>query len=206
MSTKDYSDLTTDAVPDRRNPIKSETTEVHSQKGSEEETQLSDEERPANIKRNPFKGFTKVKKCRVPTAQATIINISNSNGIHVGDKYVYNVNNDRSEKTLTKIKETDAIQSLKKNQTPVQREDLLFIATHMNESWKDTIRQLDYSEGQIEQFYLDHNQLGLKEVIFQLLLSWSQNESKEATIGKLSSILWNNNQQDVVKMLSERDN
>lgn len=205
MSTQDVSGLTTDAVPDRRNPIISETTKENGPEDSEEEIQQCDKDRITNLKKNPFKGFTKFKKSRIPTAQATIININNSNGIHVGDQYVYNVNNDRSEKPVSKVKEIDAIRTLKKSQTPVQRDDLLFIATHMNESWKDTIRQLNYSEGQIDQFYLDHIQLGLKEVIFQLLLSWSQNETKEATIGKLISILWNSNQQDVVQRFVERE-
>lgn len=207
MSAQDYSDLTTDAVPDRRNPRKLDTTKENCYEDLEEKPQRSSEDvRNANVKINPLKGFTKFKK-RVPTAQATIINISNSNGpIQVGDHIVYNLNNDRSEKTVIKIKETDAIKTLKQNNMPLHRDDLLFIATHMNESWKDTIRQLNYSEGQIEQFYLDYKEISTKEVIFQLLLDWTQNKPEEATIGTLSSILWDNSQQDVVKRLSERKN
>lgn len=203
MSAQDYSDLTTDAVPDRRNPTNLDATKEN----LEEKPQRSNEEvRNANVKTNPFKGFTKFKK-RVPTAQATIINISNTNGpIHVGDQIVYNLNNDQSEKRVIKIKETDAIKTLKQNKTPLNTDDLLFIAKHMNESWKDTIRQLNYSEGQIEQYYLDYIKISTKEVIFQLLLDWTQNKPEEATIGSLSSILWDNSQQDVVKRLSEEKN
>lgn len=207
MSAQEYSDLTTDAVPDRRNRTKMDTTKENCYEDSEEEKQHIDEEvRNTNVKITPPKGFTKFKKYRIPTAQATIININNSNGIHVGDKVVYNMNNDRSEKAVIEIKETDAIKTLKKSNTPVQRDDLLFIATHMNESWKDTFRQLNYSEGQIEQFYLDYKEISTKEVIFQLLLDWIQNKPEEATIGTLSSILWSNNQQDVVQRLSEKRN
>lgn len=208
MSNEDYSDLTTDAVPNPNNPTSPKTLTGNSLDDHEDETKDYDQEvdeevHTTNIKKSQFKGFLKNKKCRVPTAQATIININNSNGIQVGDQYVYNVNN-KSEKPLKKVKETCAIRELKKCQTLLVRDDLLFIATHMNELWKDTIRELHYSDGQIEQFVIDHHLLGTKEVIFQLLLSWTQNEPAEASFGNLCTVLWNNNQQDVVKRLSER--
>lgn len=206
MSAQDYSDLTTDAVPDRRNPTNFGKADENCYEDLEDKPQHSNEEvRNSYPKTNPFKGFTKFKKHRIPSAQATIINISNSNGpIHVGDSIVYNLNNDKSEKSVIKIKETDAIKTLKQSNVPLQRDDLLFVATHMNESWKDAIRQLNYSEGQIEQFYLDYREISTKEVIFQLLLDWSRNKPEEATIGTLCSILWDNCQQDVVKRLSEK--
>lgn len=204
MSFQD-SDLTTDAVPDRRNSITDCKTKVNTHELSEEETQQSDEEiRPANVKKNPFKGFSKFKKCRIPSAQATIINISNSNGIHVGDKYVYNVN-ERSEKNQVRIKETEAVNALKKSQTPLNRDDLLFVAEHMNESWKDTMRELNFSEGQIEQCVLDHHHMGTKEVIYQLLLCWTQSNPEKANFGVLCTTLWNSNQQDTVMRLSKRN-
>lgn len=207
MSAQDSFDLVTDAVPDRRNSITLNTTNVNAQEDFNKHTLHCDEEvTSTNTKRSPFKGFTKLKKVRIPTAQATIININNSNGIQVGDTTVYNVSNDRSEYTFTKIKETDAIKNLKKSQAPLQRDDLLFIAKHMNKSWRDTFRKLNFSDGEIEQCYLNHYHLEIKEVIFQLLRRWSENKFEEATIGELCSILWDNNQQEVVEKFSERKN
>lgn len=204
MSVQD-SNLTTDAVPNRRNSI-TEKTKVNTDDVSEDEVQCSDEEvRTAKVRRDPFKSFSKFKKCRIPSAQATIINISYSNGVHVGDQYVYNAT-ERSEKSSTKIKETNAIRTLKKSQKPLETDDLLFIAEHMNESWKDTMRELNFSDGQIEQCVLDHHHMGTKEVIYQLLLSWTQSNPENANFATLCTTLWNNNQQDSVKRLSEKKN
>lgn len=206
MSTEDCSGLTTDAVPNPKKSTVPESTNRTQDEDIEDETKdFDDEIRTSDIKRNPFRGFTKPKKNRVPVAQATVINITNSNGIHVGDQFVYNAN-ERSDSRAKKIKETDAIRTLKKSQTLLNKDDFMFVAKHMNESWKDAIRKLKYSDGQIEQYVIDHHHLGIKEVIFQLLLSWSQNEPEEATVGNLATILWSNNQQDVVKRLSEKDN
>lgn len=200
MSTEENFDLTTDAVPNLR--TEASAKEKTREESGEEIKDYDEEVNTNNVGRNPFRGFAKFKKSRVPTAQATIINISNSNGIHVGDQYVYNVK-DRSEKTAKKIRETDSIKGLKTSQVSLDRETLLFVAKHMNESWKDTIRKLDYSDGQIDQFVIDNQHLGTKEIIFQILLDWSQNEPEKATFGNLSIVLWNHDQQDVVKRMSE---
>ncbi|KAJ8947136.1 hypothetical protein NQ318_002497 [Aromia moschata] len=89
------------------------------------------------------------------------------------------------------------------NPIPLTRDDLLFVATHMDERWQDIARALNFSEGQIQQFIIDHKHYRLKEVIYQFLLDWTQNEPTEATVGTLSNVLWENNQKDVVKRWSE---
>lgn len=201
MSTDDYSGLTTDAVP---NPKPSKNTQAFLQDSDEEAGDFEEEIKPTNINHTAFRGFPRSKKYRVPSAQATIINISNSGHIRVGNQYVYNVG-EKSEKSASKVIETDAIRTLKQSKANLKSEDLLFAATHMNERWKTAIRQLNFSDGQIEQFVLDYHHLGTKEVIYQLLLTWTQSNPGDATLGNLSTILWDKDQQDAVKRLSERN-
>ena len=59
---------------------------------------------------------------------------------------------------------TDAINALFDSTVPVERKHLLFVSTHMNEHWRTTARLLDYSDGQISQFYEDYSRAGIKEV------------------------------------------
>lgn len=198
MSTDEGSNLTIDAVPNPK--VQENTNNIH-EDNEDEMKDCNEEVRIPNVKQNPFKHLPKFKKSKFSTAQATIINISHANGIHVGDQYIYNAS-DRSEKSRKNIKETDAIKALKLSSSKLTRDDLIFIATHMNESWRDAIRELDYSDGQIEQGYADYHDSGIKEVIYQLLLSWSQKEPEKATLGYISNILWNNDQRDVVQRLS----
>ena len=59
---------------------------------------------------------------------------------------------------------TDAINALFDSTVPVERKHLLFVSPHMNEHWRTTARLLDYSDGQISQFYEDYSRAGIKEV------------------------------------------
>lgn len=98
-------------------------------------------------------------------AYASIININNSTDVHVGAKVTYNVLN-RSEKTeKPEIIETNAIKILRNNSNPLTEQDLLFVAAHIDERWRDIGRALNYSDGQIEQFFINNNNYGIKEVL-----------------------------------------
>lgn len=78
----------------------------------------------------------------------------------------------------------------------------MFVSTHMDEGWRDVLRALNYSDGQISQFYENHSKDGVKEVIYQCLLDWTRIEPDDATLSKLSQVLWNNSQKDVVQRWS----
>ncbi|KAJ8923653.1 hypothetical protein NQ315_010233 [Exocentrus adspersus] len=150
------------------------------------------------------RGFTRIKRTSPPTAYASIININNSSQVHVGSQITYTILNG-SEKTdeEPKIAETTAIKVLKGSISALTTDDLLFVATHMNVNWRDVARALKFSDGQIDQFHSEYKECGLKEVIYQFLLDWCQNEPKEATVGNLASLLWHHNQRDVVRRWSE---
>lgn len=94
---------------------------------------------------------------------ANVINITQSHGIHIGSNYTIMMNNPTKDKSKN-IVETEAIQSLFNNKSLLKRNQLLFVSTHMDEGWRDTIRALNYSDGQISQFYQNHFTYGIKEV------------------------------------------
>uniref|UniRef100_A0A034VJT3 Receptor-interacting serine/threonine-protein kinase 1 n=1 Tax=Bactrocera dorsalis TaxID=27457 RepID=A0A034VJT3_BACDO len=77
------------------------------------------------------------------------------------------------------------------------------ISTHLGEGWKHVIRELGLSEGQIEQAVIDHQMHGgIKEVIYQLLLQWIRDaEDNVATLGHITSLLWELNHRDCVQRM-----
>ncbi|XP_018566553.1 uncharacterized protein LOC108907381 [Anoplophora glabripennis] len=199
-------DITTDALPSpprdgSENSRKNSSDDSDNKESRFEEINTNNSS--AHSRKTKSRGFTNMKRRNPPTACASIININNSSDIHVGAKVTYNLN--RCEKTeKPDIIETSAIKILRNNPNPLTQEDLSFVATHIDERWRDIGRVLNFSDGQIEQFFINNNSYGIKEVIYQLLLDWYRNEPTKATIGNLASILWGQNQKDVVKRWSER--
>ncbi|CAH1378312.1 hypothetical protein MTP99_019665 [Tenebrio molitor] len=186
-------DLTTDAIP---SPPRDEVNKEKDE--NVEELGHINGQPKMKTKSRVFK---KPKKS-TPTAFASVINISNANGIHVGSNYnVYLNKTENTQKTDYTI--THAIKTLFDSTVPVDRKHLLFLVPHINEEWRNTARILDYSDGQISQFYEDYIRSGIKEVKYQLLLDWIQNEDDAATVARLSKALWETNQQDAVKRWSE---
>lgn len=86
----------------------------------------------------------------------------------------------------------------------VTKKDIMFVSGNIGEGWRNLFRMLDYIEAQIDQFYESHIQKGVKEVIYQLLLDWIQNEADNATFSKLTNALWNSDHKEVVYLLSIR--
>ncbi|CAG9828457.1 unnamed protein product [Diabrotica balteata] len=204
---KHQDDITTDALPNPRHGPKDKKIE-------EEITYTVDleDDNPEyqEVRKNNFTSFnTRTKrnnggkKFSPSTASATVINISHSKDIHVGNKNTYNFSGNEKNKK-TDIPETSAIRSLKASTQSLSRDDLQFAATHMDSEWKDVARACDIGEGQISQFIADHQVYGIKEVIYQVLLDWFQNDPKSGTVGTLCTILWDNNQKDVVLRWTRR--
>ncbi|XP_044256597.1 protein immune deficiency [Tribolium madens] len=188
MSDESNCDLTTDAIPSPpRDEVKQEETE------------------PTNIPpkmKTKTRVFKKSKKSE-PTAFASVINISNANGIHVGSNYNVYLSKTETQPQKKDYIVTEPIRRLFDSGVPVDRKALIFLSPHINEHWRTMARALDFSDGQISQFYEDYIRSGIKEVIYQLLLDWIQNDADRATVGKLSKVLWDTNQQDAVKRWSE---
>lgn len=103
------------------------------------------------------------------SAYASVINISNATGIHIGSNYTYyiNSNKDLKQNPLNKNKDipkSDKINFLLDSKDRVTEKDIQYLAAHIDSTWMETARKLDYSEGQISQFHTDFITNGLKEV------------------------------------------
>lgn len=64
-------------------------------------------------------------------------------------------------------------------------------AQYIGDNWRMVFRDLDISNPEIDQIKEQYFHISLEEVIYRLLLKWERN-SDEASIGILSTILWNN--------------
>lgn len=58
-------------------------------------------------------------------------------------------------------------------------------------NWRMVFRDLDISEAEISQIKEQYFHISVEEVIYQLLLRWQRN-SDDPSLGKLSTVLWEN--------------
>lgn len=82
------------------------------------------------------------------------------------------------------------------------------IASHLGEDWRSVVRDLGFSNGEIDHFYEDNFAYGVKEVssldlvgscrltvtsapqvIYKILSEWRQRE-EEPHLGKICQVLW----------------
>ncbi|XP_065367207.1 protein immune deficiency [Calliphora vicina] len=144
--------------------------------------------------------------------QQVVVQFSNINGLQIGSTYNINKNiykpvNKYEQLVKSKNKEkhkfpkTITIDAMMKSQEEPDREILNEISTHLGSHYKDFMRELGFSEGQISAKTIDHNVYGLKEVIYQLLLDWLRNADGEGTVGYLVTKLWNSGHRECVYRL-----
>lgn len=116
--------------------------------------------------------FRICKLCANPfiSAYANVINISNSNGIHIGSNYTVNQTTPKTQKKKPDIVKTDAINLLLNSTTLVTTKDIVFISNNIGEGWRDLFRLMDYIEAQIDQFYETHIYKGVKEVCNNIVI------------------------------------
>lgn len=90
--------------------------------------------------------------------------------------------------------------ALMESTEPLEYKTMNLISEHMGENWRFTLRQLGYSDGQIDQKFEEYR--NVKETIYRFLLDSSRND--EITIGKLARIMWKeSNQRECVFILKE---
>lgn len=135
-------------------------------------------------------------------AYANVINISNSNSIHIGSNITINHSPTKPQKKNHNFMKTKAVDLLMTNSDTVTTKDIMFVSANIGEGWRNLFRMLNYIEAQIDQFYETHIQKGIKEVIYQILLDWIQNEADNATMSNLTNALWNSDHKDVVYQMS----
>ncbi|KAM8712799.1 hypothetical protein ACLKA7_013172 [Drosophila subpalustris] len=156
--------------------------------------------------------------------QQVVMNFSNASNLHFGSVYNFNQNLSASSSRKSSTSATEegaaplAITPDGKRHLPrktvsivtmMQSQDepdvrlLDTVATHLGEGWKQVMRQLGHSEGQIEQAIIDHQMHGnIKEVIYQLLLQWVRGaDDGVATVGHLTTLLWETQHRECVQRM-----
>nr|WCL52347.1 immune deficiency protein [Gryllodes sigillatus] len=205
-------ELTTDSVPDPpRIEIESDDDVCHnsdsdnsrdtSAKGqpSGKKTPPAQEKKRRNSKPNskPQTSFG-IPRINTPGA-ANMICINNASNVHIGNNISINVvgqaysQRSASKSPSPEPRSSEKSQEVKeacKSTTPVIIEDLYTITEHVGSRWTKLGERLGYSKEQMEQFHEDHHEMGLKEVIYQMLLDWKQYKGPEAQVGLLCHCLW----------------
>ncbi|KAH8297210.1 hypothetical protein KR044_006698 [Drosophila immigrans] len=156
--------------------------------------------------------------------QQVVMNFSNASNLHFGSVYNFNQNlsASSSRKSSTSATEegaaaltttpdgkrqlprkTVSIVSMMQSQAEPDMRILDTVATHLGEGWKQIMRELGHSEGQIEQAIIDHQVHGnIKEVIYQLLLQWVRGaDDGVATVGRLTTLLWEHQHRECVQRM-----
>ncbi|XP_016957880.1 protein immune deficiency [Drosophila biarmipes] len=154
--------------------------------------------------------------------QQVVMNFSNASNLHFGS--VYNINQNLSASSSRKgstsaaeeplaspegkprsmgTRKTVSIVAMMQSQEEPDVRLLDVVSTHLGEGWKQVMRNLGLSEGQIDQAIIDHQMHGnIREVIYQLLLQWVRSsENGEATVGRLTTLLWESQHRDCVQRM-----
>lgn len=87
-----------------------------------------------------------------------------------------------------------------KSNEPINQRIMDVISTHLGKNWSDLFRGLNYSDGQIDQATLDFHVIGVKEIIYRLLLDYSRN-NEDASLGHITKIMWKLGFRECVKIL-----
>ncbi|KAH8372013.1 hypothetical protein KR093_009743 [Drosophila rubida] len=153
--------------------------------------------------------------------QQVVMNFSNASNLHFGSVYNFNQNLSASSSRKSSTSATDegaaaltltpdgkrnlprktvSIVSMMQSEAEPDMRILDVVATHLGEGWKQVMRELGHSEGQIEQAIIDHQAHGnIKEVIYQLLLQWVRGaDDGDATVGRLTKLLWDQQHRECV--------
>lgn len=113
------------------------------------------------------------------TQAQNVFQISNANGIHIGNSFLINgisansslpqnhTTPDRRAKSESSnrsgLLKTKTIEKMMKCQDTLEHREIDLISTHLLQ-WREIARKLGFSEGEIEHFYLDNHMNGTKEV------------------------------------------
>ncbi|GAB0097922.1 hypothetical protein DMENIID0001_136070 [Sergentomyia squamirostris] len=144
-----------------------------------------------------------VSLAQVNNTQAyNVFQFTNVNNLHIGS--VINISTTEAGGETTRrisprsrrhpdgervIRKTPSIDAMMKSQEKLEHDHIEIIATHLGEDWRNVARDLGYSQGQIDQLLEDHHITGVKEVIYQMILGWTQ-EDTSATLGRITEVLW----------------
>lgn len=97
------------------------------------------------------------------SAFANVINITNSNSVHIGPNVVINPIHAPPKSTKSHVV-TREIMALFDSKERVTRNDLSFVSRHIDDKWKDVGKALLHSEGELNAFQRDYEDDGFQEV------------------------------------------
>ncbi|RZF44847.1 hypothetical protein LSTR_LSTR000799 [Laodelphax striatellus] len=215
-------ELVTDAVPSRpRSSIDNEKISTFDQDANTDPVKRFVDEQ-SNLKcdaQHIHKKFSKKKKnnkgSKSPeftyTANHNVTNISYSNNVHIGptlnqefktcDHTKVSENHGNEKDYRPPVVLTDEIRCLFVDSTPCTKDHILHLESHIGKNWKSLGLSLKFSPGQLEQLATNYKQQ--EEVIFQMLLQWTQEFTDDATLGTLATALWGCDEKDAVLRLSQ---
>ncbi|EDV55081.1 protein immune deficiency [Drosophila erecta] len=154
--------------------------------------------------------------------QQVVMNFSNASNLHFGSVYNFNqslsacssrkgstsateesVASPEGKPRPSAARKTTSIVAMMQSQEEPDMRLLDVVSTHLGEGWKQVMRDLGQSEGQIDQAIIDHQMHGnIREVIYQLLLQWVRSsENGVATVGRLTTLLWESQHRDCVQRM-----
>lgn len=113
----------------------------------------------------------KISPCNMfISAFANVINITNSNMVHIGPQVIINSASKHTETTnKSQYVITKEICGLFENKQRVSRHDLSFVSQHIDDKWKDVGKALELSVGELNGFEHDYKKDGLREVWLRLI-------------------------------------
>lgn len=75
-------------------------------------------------------------------------------------------------------------------------------ARYIGKDWRMVFRDLDIPDAEIAQIKEQYFHISVEEVIYQLLLRWERN-SDDPSLGRLTTVLWKNNEHECVTELKK---
>ncbi|XP_031627451.1 protein immune deficiency [Contarinia nasturtii] len=135
------------------------------------------------------------------------LHFNNIHGLQIGNTYHVPANtssrknscngNQKSNRRITK-----SIEELMSNMDEIEPQVMRIAAKFIGENWRMVFRDLDIPDAEISQIKEQYFHINVEEVIYQLLLRWKRN-SDDCSIGKLSTVLWNTNNDECIKALKK---
>nr|AFK75935.1 IMD-like protein [Appias lyncida] len=141
-------------------------------------------------------------------ASGNVINIVNASNIRWGNEFVYYLGpvngHQSSPKTPTHeevVEKTNLIKLLMDSDVQPSHEYIDYVSKNLGKNWYSIFRSLGYTRGQIETAEIDNAKNGVAEARYKLLLDWVRNDDN-GTLGKLATVLWEEDERHIVKELA----
>ncbi|OWR47948.1 hypothetical protein KGM_215778B, partial [Danaus plexippus plexippus] len=140
-----------------------------------------------------------------------VINIVNSSKVRWGNEFVYYMGNAYGQPGKSHTPSSDDEEPIEKTELIVllleaniepEHEYIDYISKHLGKNWYSLFRRLGFTQGQIETAEIDNAKQGVAEARYKLLLDWTRNDDI-GTLGKLSNVLWEDGERQIVKDMAD---